>query len=469
MSEGSAESGVLQGGRRAIVLGAGVSGLGTAVALEEAGWSCTVLEPSERCGGVIQSTSEGGFLCESGPSEMLVKSAEVLAFLERLGLQGKLQEANSEARKRFLIRRGRLLEVPMGPWGLLRTRLWSWGGRLRVAAEPFVGRMRPADGEESLASFVRRRLGPELLDYGIGPLASGIYAGDPERLAIRHAFPKVWNLEHRFGSLILGAVRLMLERRRQGHRRFPSRLVSFAGGMETLPKALAGRLPGAVLTGAEVSAIRPQEAGWQITWRSRGGPEVQAACGLLVVAVPAWRLGALPFPEGLRARLERLEEIPYAPVTAVVQGFRRDAVAHPLDGFGVLAPAPEARFALGTLFLSTLFPGRAPEGQVCLHSFVGGMRHPERVLLPDEALARHLRQDLDPLLGLTGEPVFWKRITWERAIPQYHGGHQRFLDTMAEVENEFPNLCITGNFRRGVGVGDCLQAALDLARSKARS
>lgn len=435
----------------AIVIGAGLTGLAAAFALRRAGAGVTVLERAERAGGAVRTEVSGGFLVEHGPNSMMVNEPSVEALIAEAGLSGEV--VRPLAKKRFLVRDGRPIALPAGPAGAISTPLFSLRGKLRILAEPFVSRGTADD--ETLADLVRRRLGPEMLSYAIEPFVAGIYAGDPEVLSARYAFPKLWNLERNYGSFIRGAVRL----RRSGP---PQSMLSFRGGMEALPSRLAESLGDGFRPGSDVTSIARAPGGWRVAWRDRGVAR-EAFAPSLVCAVPAFAAAALPWEEPLRPALAPLEAIAYPPVAVVALGFRREDVAHPLDGFGALVPAAEGRHILGAIFSSSLFPGRAPDGHALLTVFVGGARQPRQAALGDGALEQDVLRDLRDLLGLRGEPVFRRIVRWPRAIPQYNRGYGEILRAIEGAEAANPGLHLAGNYRGGIAAGQCLHNGLSLA------
>ena len=338
---------------------------------------------------------------------------------------------------------------------MLTTPLFSTGAKLRLLREPFVGRCR--DGvEESVAQFVERRLGREFLDRAIDPMVAGIYAGDPQALSVAHAFPRIKALEDEYGSLIRGRILGARARARRGAvARDRAPMFSFDEGLQILPDALAADLGDAVTLGSPVAEVRSSQGGFTVATPA-GSAEHAAVvfCGT-GPGLASLRLDGEP--------LEVFSTIRYAPVASVVLGFRREEVAHPCAGFGLLVPRVEGLRILGTLFSSSLFPGRAPEGHMTLTSYLGGARHPDLAPLPADTLEGIVREDLRTLLGATGEPTFRHHAFYPRAIPQYEVGYGRFLERMAGLEAGAPGFFIAGHIRNGVSLGDSIAAGVRAA------
>ncbi len=440
-----------QPARSVVIIGAGLTGLSAALRLRERGAEVTVLESSPQAGGAVRSEVREGFLVEHGPNSMMSGGPDVTDFMDAVGLSDEI--VRPSAKKRFLVRQGRPVALPSGPAGAVTTSLFSLPGKLRVLAEPFVARGKAAD--ETLADLVRRRLGPEVLSYAVEPFVAGIYAGDPEKLSARWAFPRLWNLEQTHGSLLRGALRL----RRSGPLQ---QMMSFRHGMGALPVRLAEKLGPALHCGVRVEKIARTPEGWQIAW-SRNGETYEARADAVVSTVPAFVVPDLPWPQEVSSSLDFLREIIYPPVTVAALGFRRADVGHALDGFGMLVPAAEQRRILGVIFSSSLFAGRAPRDHVLLTVFVGGARQPRLARLGDDALEQDILSDLRDLLAVRGAPVFRHFIRWPRAIPQYNTGYGAVLDRMAQAEQSWPGLHLAGNYRGGIAAGQCIQNGLRLA------
>ncbi len=446
------------------VLGGGITGLAAAHRLTVLGHRVQLFEQGPRLGGSIQTETADGWLVESGPNSFQESAPEISALLRELGLQREILEASPAAKNRYLVRKGRVLPVPSSPAAFFRTPLFSPGAKLRLLAEIFASR-RNRIGDLGLAAFVRAHFGQELLDYAVQPLVSGIYAGDPEKLSTRHAFPKLWELERTHGSLLRGQMAAARARRKQGLSPL-SRIISFPRGLQTLPEALAARLPaGTVALKARVDGLVPGSR-WAVIWHD--GQRAQSdSFDAVVSALPAAPLARLTVGAFGEDSLASLASIESPPVSSLFLGFRREQVTHPLDGFGVLIPALEKRAMLGVLFSSTPFPGRAPTGHVALTVMIGGSLQPELAAQPPEKLWAAVRGDLRELLGVTGEPVFRRHAFWPHAIPQYHLGHERHLATMTACENLNPGLFIGGNARDGIALPNCLLSGERLAQRAA--
>lgn len=440
---------------KTLIIGSGISGLGRAWMLKQRGIDCTVIETSHRSGGSIQSHRVGPYLAEEGPHSVQVSSAEVDSFLKSIpGLAELETAANPSSSKRFIVRNGHPLAVPTGPLSAITTPLWSLSGKLRVLREPFI---RPISGdiEESAADFVRRRLGDELYRYAINPLIGGIYAGNPEALSLRYAFPKLYALEQTHGGMIRGAIAKMRAARKAGPPIFKKRILSYQDGLASLTRQLTTALGPCVHTSVAIKKITRDADGWAVTWNGQ-----IRNYSRLVLTTPAHTLSRLPFDSTLRSKMEVFNEIDYPPVSVLTLAFKRSDVAHPLDGFGMLVPECEQRSILGVLFPSSLFEGRCPEGEVLLSVFVGGERQPHLAQPDTEALTANVLPELEHLLGATGAPTFRHHKHWPRAIPQYKLGYGALLAAMETIEDKYPGLDLAGNYRHGISLNYCMEAAL---------
>ncbi len=457
-----------------LVLGGGISGLATALALEaearSRGVSATVrlFEADIRLGGKVDSHKVDGFVIERGVNGWLDSKPTTDALCRELGIYDERLPSNDASRRRFILRHGRLHEVPAKPPAFVKSSLMSWPGKIRLAGELWA-KPRPP-GDESLADFARRRLGAEALDALLDPMVSGIYAGNPEEMSLQSCFPRIAEIETKYGGLMRGMMKIKKERaaeRRAGKDAKEvsaagpgGRLISFASGTSYLIEVMARKLETPPTLGKAAVGVRRQAGGYAVTFSD--GSVVNAE--KVVLALPAYRAASVLEPlDGDLAR--ELSEIPYAAVSVVALAWRREQVPHPLDGFGFVVPFSEGAEILGTLWDSSVFTDRAPDGFVLTRSMVGGRRRGDLALRDQAALVESVRQAMQRLLGVTARPELAHVAMHERAIPQYVVGHSERLRRIEARVGGLPGLHLTGNAYRGVGLNDCTAQAKIVARA----
>jgi oxygen-dependent protoporphyrinogen oxidase len=444
------------------IIGGGITGLTAGFYLQRRGLPVTVYESSARVGGVIQSLQANGFLAEFGPNTILETSPKIGQLVQDAGLAPRRLDPDPRAEARYVVRYGRPIAMPGSPLGFFTTNLFTFGAKLAVLREPFVPARR--DGkEESIAEFVVRRLGQEFLDQAIDALVAGVYAGDPYKLSVAQAFPKLGQLEARYGSLIKGQILGARERKKRGEvakDRAPK--FSFDAGLQVLPDTLRERLGQAVQLDTLVTGLAQTASGWRLSLRTPG-QESQAEHSAVIYAGTAYTLAGLRLETQTPLSFGAFSEIRYPPVASVVLGFRRDQVEHPCAGFGMLIPKVEGFKILGTIFSSSLFPNRAPAGHLTLTSYVGGERYPELALLPAEKLFELTCEDLRRLLGVKGNPSFRHLVFYPKAIPQYNVGYGRYRDLMTDLERQAPGLFLAGHYRDGVSLSDSIVSGCNVA------
>lgn len=452
------------------MVGGGVSGLATALSMRDRARQqggpeprLTVLEAEPHVGGKIRTLrTDEGYTCEWGVNGFLNKEPLTLELCQRLELQQQLLPAATAFKNRFLFARGRLRPVPMHPLKFLFSGILPLGAKLRLIRELWVAPRPPDEGDESVAEFARRRVGPVAYETLVDAMQTGIYAGDPERMSVVSSFPRVVEVEQQHGSLIRGMARLARQRRAEGEP-MPGagprgHLTSFRRGMQTLVDRLADELgrDTVIRCGAPVRALERVDGRWSVQIEHAAAEDLR--CDAAVLACPAH--AATPIVDGLDPPLgQLLRRIPYSPLVVASLGFSREAVAHPLDGFGFLAPRSAGLRVLGALWTSTLFPGRAPGGSVLLRVMIGGARDPGALDLDDDELERTVVQELSGPLGIGAPPSFRRIFRHRRAIPQYELGHAALLDQIEARRAPIPGLFLTGNAYRGIGVNDCVHHA----------
>ncbi len=454
--------------QQAIIIGGGISGLSTAWLLREQlrengiPAQITLLEQEDLPGGKIRSIRDNGFTCEWGPNGFLDNKPQTLELCRALGIEDRLQRSNDNARRRFIYSAGELHRLPENAASFLTSRLLSWRGKLRLLGEPFATPP-PAGVDETLAAFARRRLGQEALDKLIGPMVSGIFAGNPETMSLASCFPRIAELERDYGGLF--RAMLLLARKKRQERAAGKvtasaagpggTLTSFREGLQVLTDTLREQLGDSVRPGCGVRAVTAEGGRYRV--ETDGCGALQA--NLLIMAVPAYVAATVlaPLDAGMP---ELLEQIPYASLTVICCGYERERISHPLDGFGYLNVRSAGRSTLGTLWDSSMFENRAPEGKVLLRSMAGGACLPELVNLPDGLLLSRVQDDLRKIMGIEAEPGFVRIFKHRQAIPQYLAGHGARLARLEGLAARHPGLFLTGNAFRGVGLNDCVASSL---------
>jgi oxygen-dependent protoporphyrinogen oxidase len=447
-----------------LIVGAGISGLTCAYHLRKSGIDAQIVEAGPRPGGVLRSEHRDGYLLELGP-QSFSGTSQLRDLCRDLGIENELVEAPHSA-PRFLLINGQLKPAPLSPLAFFASYLFSAKTKWSILRDA-LGRSAAPYVDESVAAFTRRKFSAELLDKLVGPFVSGIYAGDPEKLSLRAAFPQLHEAERSAGSVIRGMLRA--PKSKPGPKQRPT-LQSFKNGNETLIKALATNLGQALRCGVEVTAMRrsgdgiPQSGRAQLAEpfvvdvKTTSGAETIVADGL-VLAVPTYAAAKLLRPEVAAS----FADIEYAPLAAVSLGYNKQDVKHSLEGFGFLIPRSENLRTLGAVWNSSLFPNRAPQGSVLLTSFIGGATDPQAVELSAEDMVSLVHRELAPILSLRNQPTFSNVEIYPRALPQYNIGHTARIANLERQSSSLMNVKLVGNYLRGPAIGACIERAFAVA------
>jgi oxygen-dependent protoporphyrinogen oxidase len=449
-----------------LIIGGGISGLACALRLRQLGQPVLLLERGPRFGGVIDTIEQEGFRFDIGP-QSFTNTPAISELIDELGLGGELVRADPRA-PRYILKGGRLVLAPLSPPQLLLTPLLGTATKLRILCEP-LRRTRPPDTDESVAAFIRRKFGADLLENLVGPFISGIWAGDPEKLSLASAFPTVRQFEERYGSVIRGQIK---ERRESGKR--PS-LCNFRGGLKVLVATLAQKLGDSALSNAEISAIRrspgTNSPAFEVSY-TRAGSAQSLNVGAIIVTTPADETARLlrDIEPGFS---EALGRIAYASLAQVSAGYGIEQISywnteHGLAGFGFLVPRTEGVRILGTVWNSALFPERAPRGMASFTSFLGGMTDPEIVSYGADQIAAIALSELSSILGITASPAAHHLARWQHALPQYNLGHQHVIAALRELCARTPGIFLAGSYFAGPSLGACVEHANEVAQSVAR-
>jgi len=457
---------------RVAVIGGGLTGLSAAHRLVEiraeshAPLEITLFEASDRLSGVMGTEEIDGYRVETGADSFITNKPWAVDLAKRLGIEERLIATDARYRRSLVLYKGRPEPVPegfmllapakIGP--VLRSPLLSPWGKLRLGLEYFVPKRHGA-GDESLAAFVRRRLGGEVLDRIVQPLVGGIYTSDPEKLSLRATMPRFLDMEANQGSLIRATRSQAATASAEAGSGSGARYGLFAtfqnGVSELLDALIASIQPCEIRLNTPVTRIIPTEENHAALAQLADGSEERFDA--VIAALPAYRVGDLIAADQAELASE-LQQIEYASSAIVVTGHRLEDIANPLNAFGLVIPAVENRKILAVSFTSRKFPSRAPEGCVQLRTFVGGAMQPELLELDDEQLTALVKRELAEILGVKGDPQFVRIARYNRAMPQYHVGH---LDRVAHIEQqvaELPYLEVAGNAYHGVGIPDCIHS-----------
>lgn len=444
--------------KKIVVIGAGISGLTTAYLLFKEEYTVNVLEQKDRVGGSIETVSENGFLFDKGPNSGLETTPVIQQLVGDLNLEEQFVYANREGNKRYILRNGELHALPMSPPSFFKTELFSTKAKLRLIAEPFIGGSK--DGYyQSIAEFVTRRLGKEFLDYAINPFVAGVYAGRPEELSVKSAFPKLYALEEEYGGLIIGTIRSIRKRKKSKEvSKQSAKMFSFKDGMKVLPEAIAKVLDNRLSTGVEVLSVKKtSEGNYGVTYR-KNGQTLTLLADVVLSTVPAYKAAEI-FGSLDETLVKHLNEIYYPPVLVVYLVYDKSSVGQPLDGFGFLIPEKEEKSFLGAIWSSVIFPSRTDDSKASFTLFIGGSRDAGFVDDVEQNVIDRARREFEMIMKIGAEPVSISKRFWPKAIPQYNLGyveHENFFD---HFEKDNKGIILSGNYRGGISVGDCIKNA----------
>src|SRR5246500_1628467 len=441
---------------RVIVIGAGISGLACAFRLKQLGLPIILLEASARVGGLVGTVRKDGFLFESGPQNFQ-GTEPLIDLIREVGVETELQRADPRA-PRFVYLHGRLHKIPMTPQALMTSSLLGLKSRAKLASEPFK-RTKPPTKEESVADFVRRKFGHEILEYLVAPFVSGVYAGDPEKLSLRGAFPTLEEWEREYGSVLRGAMKSRSDKEKRSG---PPPLCSFRDGVGSFAEAIAAKLGDSVRLGAKVSSVA-RSANYQVCIEQNGRNEMVEAAAA-VVATPAYTAAHIVAPIS-STLVHTLSGVAYAPVAVVAFGYYDRQIAERLDGFGFLVPRSEKVRTLGTVWNSSLFPGLAPAGSVTITSFIGGATDPKIMDRSEDEIAAIVQDENARILQISGLPVASAVWKYPKALPQYNLGHGHVVEAIRNGERSNPGLFFCGNYLEGPSLGKCVEAANQAAQT----
>lgn len=450
-----------------IVIGAGITGTTCAYELMRAGNHVLLLEREDRIGGQIHTHHIDGFTMESGPNTGVVKYPEVVELFEQLGDTCRLETAQESSKRRLIWKGNSFHELPSSLISAISTPLFKFSDKLRILGEPW--RQKGTDPFETVGHIAERRLGKSFVDYAVDPFLSGVYAGDPYKLPVRLALPKLWKLEQDYGSWVRGSIAKARIPKTERERKATKKVFSARGGFSHLIHALGAAIgQDHMMMGAKHIVVTPKDGKWEVTY-TVGGENKSIMASNVVTTCPAYSLPEiLPFIEN--NDMNAISNLFYAPVIQIGVGID-DTRNIDWSAFGGLVPSCENKDVLGILFPSACFAGRSPRQGTTLAYFMGGVRHPEIIDKSDAELIQIVNESLHEMLkypkGKTADIV--KIFRHKRAIPQYMENTDERLAAIAKTEATHQGLFIAGNLRDGIGIGDRIKQAFDTAERVLRS
>ena len=436
------------------IIGGGISGLSIALEKKLEGHSINLFESSDKVGGVVKTEKKNGFLLDYGPNTLNVRLKKTKYLLQKYDAWDSCLEANPNSNKRMIIRGKKIINLPHNGFTFLTSPFLSVRGKLRLLIEPLLPRSKNTD-TETVASFIKRRMGQEVLDYAANPFLAGIYAASPESLILNQAFPAISEMETKYRSIILG---LKKSRNRDNNPNLSkSKLVSFKNGMEELAQKLALKLENEIKFETLVKKVESVSNKWRITTQKTNGNYSTLEFDEVYSTIPSHKIDSIEWKNiHQNHRIRDLCCATHHPLALAFLGFNKKDISHPLDGFGFLVPEVEQMKILGTLFSSTLFPGRAPKDQVLLTTFIGGERNPNLAKQKDSEILSIAKEELAKLLGISGHPTLETVKKWSEAIPLPDGKISLCKKAALELSKANKGLHFAGSYLSGVSLPNCL-------------
>lgn len=437
------------------ILGAGISGLTSAFWLKKNNFDFVILEKENQVGGSMQTIRKDGFQIDFGPNSGLETTPLIRQIVDEIGFSDQMVYASDSSNKRFILRNNQLHELPTSPVAFISTKLFSTKAKLRLFAEPFIGKS--ADGYyQSMSEFVSRRLGQEFLDYAIDPFVSGVFAGDPSKLSVKSAFPKLYRLEEVYGGLIKGMIKGAKERKQRAEQsKQNAKMFSFINGMQSFANAIADTMKENILLNANVQRIEKYNEQWKIIY-SLNNESKEIIVDKVVSTIPVYAAEKLFTPIDKEFQ-SHANEIYYPPVMVLYLGYKKAQVETPLDGFGFLIPSKEKKNFLGAIWSSSIFPNRCDDDKAAFTLFVGGARAPHLFEMEKQKLIEIVIKEFQDVMKINGEPILVEHKFWNKAIPQYNIGYIEHENYFDKFEKDNPGIILSGNYRGGISVGDCIK------------
>lgn len=419
------------------IIGAGICGLNTALTLHKNNIDFQVFESTNEPGGAIKTKFLFDSIIETGPNSINGKNEDVEELINFLSLNKECSFSNKESKNRYILKNNKIVTIPKSPSQIITSEILSLSSKLNLLKEPFI--KSKSTIEESIEDFILRRLGQEFLDYIVNPFINGIYAGDPSKLCASKAFPKLIEIEHKYGSIIKGLIKLK-KPKHSGE----NRIFTFNNGLQVLPIKMAELIQEKIRYEHTVKEIKQIENNlWSVD---------DEYFSHIVFTQPAYSFKHIKTP----LNLSFISEIYYSPVTSVSLIYNKNQFKENLDGFGLLIPECEKKFILGVLFQSVIFSNRCPDDKVLLTVFVGGAKNPNRMCCDSNELLSKIENDLSNFLNIDGSAENYHITKWDKAIPQYEINTIKIHQKIKNIEEKFGNIYFGGNYIGGISLPNAI-------------
>jgi len=444
--------------KKIAIIGAGISGLSVGYFLHKAGADVLIFEEENEVGGKIKTINEKGYTIDLGPNTAIETHDLFNQIFEEMKIYGKVIYASDASKKRFILRDGKLHNLPMNPIEFIRTDLFSCKAKLRLILEPFI---RKCEESLTVAEFVKKRFGAEFLNYAIDPFVAGVYAGSPEKLSLKYAFPKLFQLQNKYRSLFIGAIFTARERKKRIEKaKTEAPIFSFIGGMKKFPLVFHNILKEKIRLNAKIKSIIKKLDRFEIELDE--GKRFEEGFDEIILSVPAYSAGSI-LKNLSPALAEVLALIEYPPVAVITTIFKEKDIGFNERGFGFLVPKIENRKILGSLWNSYMFKDRVPTGYALFTTFIGGARQPELVLKSDDELIHITLNELREIMKIEAKPEDCYIKKWQKAIPQYNIGYENIIEEINKFRLNEKRIHFCANYIGGISIGDCLMNAKKIA------
>ena len=430
-----------------IILGSGISGLTLGFYLQKKNKDFLIFDSSKSIGGNISTKNEKGFICENGPNTVLINNESVKYLISDLKIKNDVIYPNKNNNKRFLIKKGKLIKIPMSLGQFIKSNILSLSAKIRIFFEIFI---KKSDNNFSVYDFFKRRFGKESHDVLIEPFLTGVYAGNTRKMSIKYVLKKIWDLEQNYGSVTLGFIK-------KKSRNISPKSFNFKNGLSNLTNTIHQKIKDKIKFNSKITSISKIGNLYEITVNN----DIKYRCNKLISTIPAYALSKIIFDKKLS---QTLKKIYYCPIYVLHLGLEKQKIKNDISGFGVLTKPSDNKSFLGIIFNSRIFPHVAPSDKDLMTVMVGGTRQKQLLKTDKDLLFDKIVRDVRKLISYDGQIIMKHDFLWDKGIPQYGLNHDYINKVIKNFENKNKDLHILGNYVNGISVSDCIEKASILSK-----